>query len=105
MTDPRLASLERTNRRLTLAVTALGGLLGGAVLAGLAQPDAPASARPVPARPAYVGLTTHEESGFLYRLRSDGVLERLSLERGRVSGGGTPAVWNEFPVGQGVRNP
>lgn len=93
-TDARLARLERANRRLTLALVGACGLGAGAVLAGFGQPGT----APEPA-PAYVGLAVHDEVGYMYRLRADGGLERISLKRGRVTGGGTPAEWNEFPVG------
>jgi len=99
-TAARFARLERANRRLTLALVAAAALGAGAVLAGFAQP---APSHPKPADHTWVGLAMHDETGFLYRLRDDGVLERLSLKRGRVTGGGTPAEWNEFPVG--VENP
>lgn len=95
-TDTRLARLERVNRRLILALVAVGGVGAGAVLAGFTQPGQAAPDEP---RHAWVGLAMHDETGFLYRLRDDGVLERLSLKRGRVTGGGTPAEWHEFPVG------
>ncbi|MEQ8770885.1 MAG: hypothetical protein RIB60_10315 [Phycisphaerales bacterium] len=97
-TTHRIARLERTNRRLALALVALGGVGIGAVLAGFAQPGEPET-------PEYVGLAIHEQTNFLYRLQADGTLERLSLGRGRVAGGGTPAIWNEFPVGRDPRSP
>ncbi len=95
--DP-VTRLERTNRRLMLALVALGGAGVGAVLAGFAQPGEPEP-------PEYVGLAMHEDTNFLYRLTADGALERLSLGRGRVAGGGTPAVWNHFAVGRDPRSP
>lgn len=89
----RVNHLERTNRRITLALLAFGGLAFGAVLAGFTQPMTPTS-------PEYVGMAIHESSDFLYRMDTRGNLERLSLKRGRVAGGGTPATWNDFPVGR-----
>ena len=99
-TTDRITRLERTNRRLTLALVALGGMGVGAVLAGFAQP-----APPAPPAPEWVGIAIHDDTNFLYRMDADGGLERLSLGRGRVAGGGTPAVWNDFRVGTEPRSP
>lgn len=90
------ARLERTNRRLTLALVALGCAAGGAVLTGFAQPNQAAS-------PEYVGIAIDASNSMLYRMRGDGELERLSLGRGRIPGGGTPAEWAAYPTG--VRAP
>ncbi|GJM19740.1 MAG: hypothetical protein DHS20C14_19530 [Phycisphaeraceae bacterium] len=91
--------LERTNRRLAFALIALGGLGAGGLLAGFAQPGTPTQPHP---DDAFVGMSIHDDTGFLYRMRADGSLERLSLERGRIAGGGTPAEWKPFPVGVGA---
>ncbi len=98
MPTDRIARLERTNRRLTLALVALGGVGFGAVLAGFAQPG-----QPTP--PDYVGIAIHDEVDFMYRMDAKGNLERLSLKGGRVAGGGTPAEWKAFPVGTEPRSP
>lgn len=87
----RIARLERTNRRLTLALTLLIGVGTGAALAGMAGVGEPSP---------YIGIAAHDKGGFLYRMRADGSLERLDLDRGRVMGGGTPADWAPFPTGR-----
>ncbi len=89
-TETRIRSLERTNRRLTLGLAVLGAAAVGAALGGLARQDDPSP---------YIGIAVHDKGGFLYRMRADGSLERLDLDRGRVAGG-TPAEWASFHTGR-----